>query len=212
VRRLWLENRSFIAVRMSLTAPARVTGHFVAPDGSIVPGQTIKTPTRHAGITILRVPLTVSKPGLYKLQMHADGLGQVVDRTAVIRFVARRPSSPVWQDGPLHVAVVHGARGLGGLPAKLGDGFVVERVSDADLYSVLDPQRPTAAPAVVVDLETIPAYTLAGLHALLPEVRIVGLTDRPAQAKVYRALGVSVLLKRGAPAATVARAVTSSLG
>ena len=50
------QNRAFVAVRMSITAPARVTGNFVAPDGTIVPGQTIKTPTRHAGVTILRVP------------------------------------------------------------------------------------------------------------------------------------------------------------
>src|SRR4029077_18831788 len=33
VRRLWLKQRSFVAVRMALTAPARVTGIFVAPDG-----------------------------------------------------------------------------------------------------------------------------------------------------------------------------------
>ena len=47
-RRLWLKGRPFIAVRMTLTAPARVTGNFVGPDGSIVRGQTIKTPTRRA--------------------------------------------------------------------------------------------------------------------------------------------------------------------
>ena len=52
-RRLWLKDRSFIAVRMTLSAPARVTGNFVGPDGSIVPGQTIKTPTRRAGVTRL---------------------------------------------------------------------------------------------------------------------------------------------------------------
>ena len=120
VRRLWLENRSFVAVRMSLTAPARVTGDFVAPNGSIVPGQTIRTPTRHAGVTILRVPLRITKPGLYKLQMHADGLGQVVNRTAKIRFLAKRPASPVWQDGAVRVAVVHGVRGLGSLGSALG--------------------------------------------------------------------------------------------
>ena len=39
VRRLWLHDRTFMAVRMSLTAPARVTGSFVGPDGAIVPGQ-----------------------------------------------------------------------------------------------------------------------------------------------------------------------------
>ena len=93
VRRLWLRGRSFIAVRTSLTAPARVTCSFIGPDGAVVPGQTIRTPTRRAGVTILRVPLRITKPGLYRLQMHADGVGQAVDRTALIRFFARRPAS-----------------------------------------------------------------------------------------------------------------------
>ena len=125
VRRLWLRNRSFVAVRMSLTAPARVTGVFVAPDGSRVPGQTIKTPTRHAGVTILRVPLRITQPGLYKLQMHAEGAGQVVNRTAKINFMPTRPRSPIWQDGALRVAVVRGARGLSSLRHLLGKHFVV---------------------------------------------------------------------------------------
>ena len=73
VRRLWLANRSFVAVRMSLTGAGTRDRLVRRPDGSIVPGQTIKTPTRHAGVTILRVPLKITKPGLYKLQMHADG-------------------------------------------------------------------------------------------------------------------------------------------
>ena len=110
-RRLWLKGRPFIAVRMTLTAPARVTGNFVGPDGSIVRGQTIKTPTRRAGVTILRVPMHITKLGLYKLQMHAVGAGQSVNRTARIRFSANRPASPVWTDvRPLRVAVVQGVK------------------------------------------------------------------------------------------------------
>jgi hypothetical protein len=206
VRRLWLEHRSFVAVRMAITAPARVTGNFVGPDGTIVPGQTIKTPTRHAGVTILRVPLKITRPGLYRLQMHADGLGQTVDRTAKIRFLATRPASPVWQDGAIRVAVVTGARGLGGLGTKLGSHFVVKKVSDADLYSVVDTNYRTAAAAIVVDLDTVPAYTLAGLHALLPEVKIVGLSSKGG----YR-FGVSAVLPRGSSAATVAQTVKSLL-
>jgi len=37
------------------------------------------------------------------------------------------------------------------------------------------------ARAVVVDLDTVPASTLATLHALLPEVKIVGITGSPAR-------------------------------
>jgi hypothetical protein len=209
VRRLWLRNRSFVAVRMSLTAPARVTGYFVAPDGSIVPGQTIKTPTRHAGVTILRVPLRMKRPGLYKLQMHADGVGQVVNRTAKINFMPSKPRSPVWQDGALRVALVRGATGLGSLDSMLGKHFVVRRIADARLYDVLDTTSRTAAAVVVVDLGTVPTYTLTELHALLPEVQIVGLSGKPAKASHYRRLGVSALLPRTASAARIAQAVKS---
>ena len=209
VRRLWLRNRSFVAVRMSLTAPARVTGVFIAPSGATVPGQTIKTPTRHAGVTILRVPLRITQPGLYKLQMHAEGAGQVVNRTAKINFLPTKPATPIWQDGALRVAIVRGANGLGSLDRLLGGHFVVRRIADAGLYDVLDTVNRTAAAVVVVDLGTVPTYTLSELHALLPEVQIVGLTATPAKAAYYRRIGVSALLPRTASAARIARAVKS---
>jgi hypothetical protein len=212
-RRLWLEHRSFIAVRMLLTAPARVTGSFVAPDGSIVPGQAIETPTRHAGATLLRVPLRGIKPGVYRLQLHAEGAGQTVDRTARIRFVAKRPASPVWTDvRPVRVAVVRGVRGMDALGARLGEGFLVRRVADAALYDAVDTSYRTAAMAVVVDLETVPTYTLASLHALLPEVQIVGLAASPTRAAYYRSIGLADVLPRSSSPAAVARAVTRALG
>ena len=211
VRRLWLQHRSFVAVRMLLTAPARVTGFFVAPDGSTVIGQSIKTPTRHAGVTILRVPLRITRPGLYRLQMHAEGVGQAINRTAKINFVATRPASPIWQDGTPRVAVVRGANGLGPLDRLLGKRFVVRRIADAALYDVVDTQYRTAAAAIVVDLGTVPTYTLAELHALLPEVKIVGLTTTPAKSAYYRSIGVSAVLARTASPAQVARAIKSVL-
>ena len=181
-----------MAVRFTVTAPARVTGSFVAADGTVIPGQVIKTPTRHAGATILRVPLHVTKPGVYRLQVHAEGIGQVVDRTARIRFLARRPKSPVWQErGPLSVAVVDGLRVRG---SALGPAYRVRRVSDADLYSAVDPKDPHAAAAVVVDLATVPLQSLASLHALLPELQIVGVTSDRTLAAQARALGVGTAL------------------
>jgi hypothetical protein len=211
VRRLWLAQRSFIAVRISVTMPARVTGNFVAADGTVVPGQTVKTPTRHAGVTIMRIPLRVTKPGVYRLRMHAEGAGQAVDRSTTIRFLATKPSSPAWHAGATRVAVIRGAGALAALPARLGRHFVIERVADAALYHAVDPASPKAASAVVVDLSTVPLYTLAELHALLPEVRIIGLGGSPARAAYYRSIGVSTLLPHNASAKHVAVAVRASL-
>lgn len=211
VRRLWLAHRSFIAVRISVTMPARVTGNFVATDGTVVPGQTVKTPTRHAGVTILRIPLHVTKTGYYRLQMHAEGGGQTVNRTATVKFIATRPSSPVWQRGAVRIAVIRGAGSLQALGSRLGGHFVVKRIADADLYRVVDATSPTAAAAVVVDLSSVPQYTLAELHALLPEVRIIGLGGSPARAAYYRSIGISTLLPHGASAARVAAAVRGAV-
>jgi hypothetical protein len=61
----------------------------------------------------------------------------------------------------------------------------------------------------VVDLGTVPTYTLAVLHALLPEVKIVGLTGTPARSAYYRSIGVSAVLPRTASSARVAHAVKS---
>jgi|GEM_PF-5873558 len=210
VRRLWLEHRSFIAVRLSITMPARVTGVFVAPDGTTVPGQVLKTPTRRAGVTILRVPLRIRMPGLYKLEIHAEGDGQVANRTAKIAFLAKRPASPIWQDGAIRVAVVRGAGALPSLERRLGSSFVVRRIGDAALYDVVDTSYRTAAAVVVVDLATVPTYTLAELHALLPEVQIIGIGS-PARSAYDRSIGVTTLLPRGATAAQLAQAVRDAI-
>jgi len=205
-RRLWLTHRSFVAVRLSVTMPARITGNFVAADGTIVPGQTVKTPTRHAGVTILRVPLRVTKPGVYRLELHAEGGGQVADQSVKITFVAQQPHSPIWQSGATRVAVIRGAGTLTALGSRLGRHFVVERIADAGLYRVVDPVSSTAAAVVVVDLTTVPADTLAELHALLPEVQIIGLGGSAFD----RIVGVTTLLPRGASAKQVAAAVRAA--
>jgi DNA-binding NarL/FixJ family response regulator len=107
------------------------------------------------------------------------------------------------------VAIVRGVKGLGSLDRRLGKGFVVRRIADAALYDAVDTSYRTAAAVVVVDLGTVPTYTLAALHALLPEVKIVGLTATPAKSAYYRSIGVSAILPRTASPARVARAVKS---
>jgi hypothetical protein len=143
--------------------------------------------------------------------MHAEGGGQAVDRTATIRFLPAQPGSPVWQTGALRVAVIRGAGALHALGSRLGRHFLVRRISDAELYRAVDAKSPTAAAAVVVDLSTVPPYTLAELHALLPEVQIIGLGRSPARTAYYRSIGISTLLPHGASAKRVAAAVRGAV-
>src|SRR5207245_7648971 len=110
-------------------------------------------------------------------QVHAEGLGQVAERTARIRFVMHRPASSIWQAaGPLRVAVISGLPlRTSTLRTALGRNYVVRSVSDSDLYSEVDPNDPRAAAAVIVDLASVPLASLASLRALLPELRGIGL-------------------------------------
>ncbi len=212
-KRLWIDNRTFVAVRMALTAPARVTGNFTAANGTTVAGQTVKTPTRRAGITILRIPMHVTRPGIYQLQMHADGIGQTVDVTTTIKFMQHRPASSLSAAArPIPVVVIHGARSsLAGLRAALTHGYTVRPVADANLYTAVDPTNPNPAAAVVVDLNTIPIKTLTGLHALLPEIKIIALTNNPTTARHVQRMGVSAVLARAASDAQISSAIVKAL-
>ena len=110
----------------------------------------------------------MTQPGLYRLQMHADGIGQ--------QSIGRRGSAssrrgPVAHlaGGAIRVAVVQGARGLvdARRRARRASSSSGRRPTPT-LYDVLDTRFRTAAAAVVVDLDTVPLYTLAEMHALLP--------------------------------------------
>jgi hypothetical protein len=161
--------------------------------------------------TVLRVPLKVTKPGTYRLQVHADGIGQVVNRTARIRFVANRPASPLWQEaGPLRVVVVKGLRvPQKRLAAALGSKYEVSTVADAALYAAVDPNDPRAAAAVVVDLASVPLPSLASLHALLPELRIIGVTADRALATAAQGVGVRSIVVSRAPTPGVVKRIKS---
>ncbi|HTZ05527.1 MAG TPA: SwmB domain-containing protein, partial [Gaiellaceae bacterium] len=211
--RLWIRHRPFVAIRFTTSAPARVTGSFVGPGGIVVPGQTVKTPTRHAGVTILRVPMRVTVPGVYRLQMHADGIGQAVDATTKVRFLRSRPrTTATGRPHPLRVVVI---RGAGAAPAslarELGGGYVVRTTSDAKLYDAVATGTSTEASAVVVGLDSVPIKTLASLHALMPELQIVAVTNSPGLASQARSIGVTTVLRRPASVATFGNTIRTLL-
>ena len=82
---------------------------------------------------------------------------------------------------------------------------------DAALYDVVDTRFRTAAMAVVVDLDTVPTSTLVSLHELLPEIRIVGISDSRARAAYYKSIGIAALLPRSATAKVVSTTIKTLL-
>ncbi|MHB8651058.1 MAG: SwmB domain-containing protein, partial [Gaiellaceae bacterium] len=215
--RLWLHDRTFMSVRVRLTMPARITGWFVN-EGTHqkVPGITIRTPTRRAGVTVLRVALPSSlRSGLYKLQLHVDAEDQQAGRTARLNFFADRPLTPVIPGVyPYGVVVVRGAniRNVAGLPGALGNGFQVRQEMPAVLFEKVDP-RTTNTVAMVVDLDHYSISQVSLIHAVLPELRIVAVTVRPRAHPLwwYEGAGISVVLGKGTTGNDVARALRSVL-
>ena len=131
VRRLWLENRAVrrgahVADRRPRASPAsssRPTARSSRPDDQDSdPACRRDDPARAARRS--RSPASTS------CRCMRTALGQVVNRTAKIRFLAtnarRRRSG---RTATLRVAVVHGVRGLDSLGRALGSNFVVTRVS-----------------------------------------------------------------------------------
>ena len=184
-------------MRVTITAPAKLTGWFISPNGTTVPAIT-KGPTRRAGATVIRLPLVIPTPGLYKLQLHAVGSGQTANRTAKILFVEKQPAKPLVNGKPIGVVVIRGLNPYTGLDDLLGSNFNVWRVSDANLYEAVNPggqARAVKTAALVVNLDGVPLYTISQLHALLPELQIVGITKWPQTVKWAQIVGVHVLLR-----------------
>jgi hypothetical protein len=60
---------------------------------------------------------------------------------------------------------------------------------------------------VVVDLATVPLPSLASLHAVVPELRIVGLTHDRRLAAAARRIGIDVLVTTRADAPALPHAI-----
>jgi hypothetical protein len=192
--------RAFVAVHLDLTAPARVRSWFVSDStGRRIPNTSQVTRTLRSGVTILRLRLPNLRPGTYRLQVRADGAGQSTARTARLRIVKTRPWTA---SGPKPLGVVVTGpkpRQLHQLQTMLGPQFDVRTTIGSLLFTAVDP-RTTRTAAVVVDLDTVPLTTVAGLHAVFPELQIIGLASDPASARKYRRAGATVVLAKPASA------------
>jgi hypothetical protein len=192
--RVWVAH-DFVGVRLELTAPARVKSWFSDASATPIPNTSQKTGTLRAGATILRLRLPNLPPGTYRLQLRAEGVGQATARTARIRILKTQP----WTIGskPLGVVVVTGPsqRRLHQLQAMLGPQFNVRTTISSLLYNAVDGQRGRTA-GVVLDLDTVPLALVSGLHAVYPEVQIIGLASDAGTAKLYQRAGATVVLAK----------------
>ena len=143
VRRLWLAHRSFVAVRMSLTTPARVTGVFVAPDGSDRPRPDDQDPD---------APCRRHDPARAAADHEARALpasdarrGRGPDRQPHGEDQLPRDAARARRSGRTARCASRSCaalRRLGSLGGRLGKHFVVRRIADAALYDVVDTKSP----------------------------------------------------------------------
>jgi hypothetical protein len=207
--RVW-NARDYLAVHLDLTAPARVRTWFVSDStGRPIPSSTHTSPTLRSGVTILKLRLPKLDPGKYRLQVQADAVGQATARTAHLRVLKTQPWSPIGRSSKRPgVVVVTGPkeRQLKQLQAMLGQGFDVRPTISSLLFTAVDPAS-TSTAAVVLDLDTVPLPTVAGLRAVFPDLQIIGLASDPASAKRYRRAGATVVLAKPASAWAVRQAL-----
>jgi ActR/RegA family two-component response regulator len=139
--------------------------------------------------------------------MRAAGAGQQFGRTARIQVLAKQPWSPVIGGRrPIGVLVMQGTRGLGQLAARLGPQFSVTSTLTSSVFSAADPAR-TKTSAVVVDLDLVPVTVVAELHAVLPELQIVGLTNNAQTAAIDRKAGATIVIAKPASVYAVSEAL-----
>jgi hypothetical protein len=205
--RVWTTGRDFVALQINLTVAARITTSWVDAKGRTVATQT--THTLSAGTNFIRLHLPRLAPGTYKLVLRASGLGQTATTVARIRISATQPPLPAPSAGrPLGIVVVRGAQvaGLNQLGAKLGSKFSVTTTLNSQLLQAVDP-RTSHTVAVLVDFDEVPISLIASLHAVLPEVQIVGLTTDPATALLARKAGAALVIAKPTSVSTLSQTV-----
>lgn len=202
--RVWTTGRDFVALQVNLTVAARITTSWVDVKGRTVATQT--THTLSAGTNFIRLHLPRLAPGTYKLVLRASGLGQTATTVAHIRISSKQPPLTIPKGQPLGVVVVRGAQvtGLSGLGAKLGPTFSVTTTLSSQLLQAVDP-RTSHAVAVLVDFDEVPISLIASLHAVLPEVQIVGLTTDPATALLARKAGATLVIAKPTSVSTLSQ-------
>lgn len=205
-RRIWLDGRTWVGIRLQLAQRAKITTWFVdADNGRKVPNSTQHTRTLKTGATIHRVYFPQGlRPGPYKIQVRATGTtGQKELKTAHLRILQSKPLSPLRPAmNPVGLLIVRGAEAslLGLLPRQLGGGYSVATTgtSAQTIFQSADARTNRKLGGVVIDLDKLPIDVVVGLHDVFPELQIVALTSHPGDAARDRRAGVAVVIAKPA--------------
>ena len=207
MRRLWLHNRSFVAVRMLAHRAGARHRHLRRARRHGRPRPAIKTPTRHAGVTILRVPLTVDEarplpaPDARRTgsaSRQPDGEDPLrLDAARLTGLAGRRPA----RRGRARCAT--GSARSATRSARASSSSTSRRAALRRRRHELPHRRGRGRrrPRARCRSRRSPS-----LHALLPEVQIVGLAA-PGAIRALPHARRRAVLPRGASAATVAKTV-----
>jgi hypothetical protein len=165
-----------------------------------------------AGTNLIRLHLPQLRPGAYRLVLSASGVGQLATTFSRIRISASQPPSVVRQAGPIGIVVVSGAQvaHLDQLGSKLGPTFYVTTTISSQLFDATDP-RATHTAAVLVDLDQVPVSLIASLHAVLPELQIIGLTSDATTALAARKAGAAIVIAKPTSVSTVSQTLRALL-
>ena len=210
--RIWTAGRDFIVLHIDLTAPARITSSWVDRSGRPVLNAMQITHTLSAGTNLIRLHLPQLRPGTYRLVLRASGVGQLATTFARIRVSATQPPSVVRQAGPVGIVVVRGAQvpHLDQLGSLLGPKFSVTTTLGSQLFDAADP-RATHTAAVLVDLDQVPVSLIASLHAVLPELQIIGLTSDATTAIAARKAGAAIVIAKPTSVSAVGQTLRALL-
>jgi hypothetical protein len=208
--RIWTTGRTYVGIHLELSTPARVTSWWLDSSGTIVPNSTHRTRTLPRGSTNLRLPLPQQlTPGYYRIQLRASGGAALAKPSVGIRVLQTQPPGPT-APGTKPVTVVLlpgiGVRNIDQLGRTLGSGFKVAPTSAATIYSAVNPRFAPYA-VLVLDLDRTPLPLITALHAVYPELQIIGLASDQLTADLGRRAGTSLVVSKPISLDTLTRLI-----
>ena len=201
-KRVWLDKRHYVAVQVQLAVGSSLKGFLVDPQGRTT-AVTWTVRRVRAGSTILRLPIPRTLkllPGEYKVQLRTTARGTTVGRTAKIRLLTTKPTTPFTPRSKAAGVVILKGDGLQTLtlPAK----YKVNAFAASDVLWATG-IKAWFIEAVVVDLDKQSVTLVSGLRQVFPELRILVVTKSKTKAADARRAGATLVVLKPASGAVV---------